>query len=171
MQYFRKRHQIYQTFPIKNKKAQEKEIKMEIRNICESDREEITNMMAVFYASAAVHTNGSMEIFTADIDAAISSIPYLEGYIIEENGSTAGFSFVAKSFSTEFGKPCIWIEDIYIKDEYRGKGFGTSFMKFIIDKYPNAVIRLEAEKENERAVHVYEKCGFEVIPYMEMIKL
>ena len=28
--------------------------------------------------------------------------------------------------------------------------------------------RLEVEEENERAVAVYEKCGFEEIPYMEM---
>ena len=37
-------------------------------------------------------------------------------------------------------------------------------------KYPDAILRLEVEAENERAVHVYQKCGFEVIPYMEMKK-
>ena len=31
------------------------------------------------------------------------------------------------------------------------------------------VIRLEVEEENERAVKVYEKNGFHVLPYMEMI--
>jgi ribosomal protein S18 acetylase RimI-like enzyme len=32
------------------------------------------------------------------------------------------------------------------------------------------VKRLEVEEENRNAIHVYEKCGYEVIPYMEMIK-
>ena len=36
--------------------------------------------------------------------------------------------------------------------------------------HPNAILRLEVEAENERAVNVYHKCGFEVIPYMEMKK-
>ena len=29
---------------------------------------------------------------------------------------------------------------------------------------------LEVEEENERAVHVYKKAGYEVLPYMEMIR-
>ena len=43
-------------------------------------------------------------------------------------------------------------------------------MRFIEEKYPDSVLRLEVEEENDRAVAVYEKCGFEVIPYMEMKK-
>ena len=39
------------------------------------------------------------------------------------------------------------------------------------EKYPNTVMRLEAEEENERAIHVYRKCGFEVLPYMELKKI
>ena len=35
--------------------------------------------------------------------------------------------------------------------------------------YAGCVIRLEVEEENERAVKVYEKNGFHVLPYMEMI--
>lgn len=77
---------------------------------------------------------------------------------------------VAKSFSTEFGKPCVWIEDLYIKDEYRGLGLGKQLMNFITDKYTNCIFRLEVEKENEIAVKLYEKCGFSVLPYVEMKK-
>lgn len=77
---------------------------------------------------------------------------------------------IAKSYSTEFGKPCIWIEDIYIMDEHRGSGIGSQFLKYIEAKYPNSVYRLEVEAENVRAVSVYEKSGFEILPYMEMKK-
>ena len=37
--------------------------------------------------------------------------------------------------------------------------------------YPEAVLRLVVEEENGRAVKVYEKNGFNVLPYMEMKKL
>ena len=92
----------------------------------ESDREEVSSMMRIFYASPAVISNGSEEIFSKDIDACVSDDPYLEGYIFERDGKTLGYSMLAKSFSTEFGKHCIWIEDLYLKPEYRGEGVGST---------------------------------------------
>ena len=42
------------------------------------------------------------------------------------------------------------------------------FLDYIKEKYADSIIRLEVEEENERAVKVYQKCGFDVLPYMEM---
>ena len=141
-----------------------------IRYMEEKDRHAVTRMMRDFYSSPAVFTNGSEEIFEADFNACIGESPFIEGYVFEGDGEIMGYAMIAKSFSTEFGKPCIWIEDLYIKDEYRGLGIGKAFMEFIADKYDGCVIRLEAEEENERAIKLYEKCGFNVLPYVEMIK-
>ena len=66
---------------------------------------------------------------------------------------------IAKSFSTEFGKPCIWIEDLYIKDEYRGLGLGHMLIEFVTKKFTDCIFRLEVEEENERAIKLYKKCG------------
>ena len=136
----------------------------------EKDRNPVLEMMRQFYTSPAVLSNGSEKIFEADITACISGSPYLEGYIFENTEGIQGYAMVAKSFSTEFGKPCIWIEDLYVKNEYRGLGIGSRFLKFIEDHYPDSLLRLEVEADNHRAVHVYKKCGFDVIPYMEMKK-
>ena len=141
-----------------------------IRNITHSDKEAVLEMMRVFYASAAVYTNGSEEIFLRDIETAIGNSPFLEGYVFECGGEIAGYSMLAKSFSTEFGKPCVWIEDLYIKEKYRSQGIGKAFFVFIEEKHPDAVFRLEVEEENEGAVRLYKKCGFTVLPYMEMKK-
>ena len=138
-----------------------------IRPMVAADRESVLEMMRIFYASPAVFTNGSEEIFAADIEACIGGSPYLEGYILED-GEIQGYAMIAKSFSTEFGKPCMWIEDLYVKDKYRGMGIGSKFLEYIAEKYSDAILRLEVEEENERAVRVYEKCGFEELPYMEM---
>ncbi len=141
-----------------------------IRYMNENDREQITTMMQVFYASDAVITNGSEEIFEADFNNCISDSPFLEGYVIECDSTVQGYAMVAKSFSTEFGKPCIWVEDLYIKSEYRGMGLGTMFLKYIEEKYPDSIFRLEVEAENEKALRVYKSCGYKVLPYMEMKK-
>ena len=139
-----------------------------IRMMTSEDKACVIEMMRVFYTSEAVWSNGSEEIFGNDIENCVNESPYLEGYIFEDSGEVQGYAMVAKSFSTEFGKPCIWIEDLYIKGEYRGLGLGSRFLDYIAKKYQNAILRLEVEKENERAVRVYEKNGFEVLPYMEM---
>ena len=141
-----------------------------IRSMEEGDRTEVIEMMRVFYASPAVLSNGSEEIFGADFDNCIGTSPYLEGYIFEISGKTVGYGMVAKSFSTEFGKPCIWVEDIYLKENFRDRGIGSRFFDLISKKYPEAIVRLEVEEENERAIHVYKKNGFEILPYMEMKK-
>ena len=44
------------------------------------------------------------------------------------------------------------------------------YLRFVEEKYPNSILRLEVEEENERALAVYKKCGFEPLPYMEMKK-
>ncbi|MBE5888853.1 MAG: GNAT family N-acetyltransferase [Lachnospiraceae bacterium] len=139
-----------------------------IRLMTREDAQHVIDMMRVFYASPAVLSNGSEEIFRNDVENCVNDSPYLEGYIIEDGHKILGYGMVAKSFSTEFGKPCMWIEDLYLKEEARGLGLGSKFLNFIAEKYPDAILRLEVEEENERAIKTYRKCGFEVLPYMEM---
>ena len=141
-----------------------------IRLMTKNDKPAILEMMRVFYSSPAVFTNGSEEIFINDIENCVNDSPYLEGYVVENSKEIQGYTMIAKSFSTEFGKPCIWIEDLYIRDEYRGLGIGNMLMNFITQKYTDCIFRLEVEEENQRAVNLYKKCGFTVLPYLEMKK-
>lgn len=141
-----------------------------IRKMTIEDKDEVINMMRGFYASPAVHTNGSEEIFQSDIDNCINDSPYLEGYIFEEDRFIQGYGMIAKSFSTEFGKPCIWIEDIFIKEAYRKRGITRDFFHMLEAMYPNHLFRIEAEEDNERAVKVYRQAGFTTLPYLELVK-
>ena len=143
---------------------------MEIRKIRQEDFDQILSMMEVFYASDALLIHPDTQTLAKTLTDCIADGPYLEGFVMENEDRLAGYGMVAKSFSTEFGKPCIWIEDLYVESPYRNMGLGSAFLKFVENKYPGHLLRLEVEKENERAVHVYEKCGFEEIPYMEMKK-
>lgn len=139
-----------------------------IRIMTREDKAIVKDMMQVFYASPAVLSNGSEEIFENDIENCVNESPYLEGYVFENENEIQGYGMIAKSFSTEFGKPCIWIEDLYFKPEYRGLGIGSKFFNYIKERYVGHIFRLEVEEENERAIHVYKKNGFYVLPYMEM---
>lgn len=141
-----------------------------IRKMKIEDKNEVSAMMETFYSSNAVSTNGSTEIFDNDFENCIGDSPYLDGYVFVQGERIAGYSMVAKSFSTEFGKQCIWLEDLYLKQEFRGKGIIPEFIAYIQKLYPMAILRLEVERENSHALHVYKKAGFKNLPYVEMIK-
>lgn len=140
----------------------------EIRKMRIDDRDEIISMMKIFYSSDAVFTNGSDEIFENDFLNCINETPYLEGYVFYSDNKVLGYAMIAKSFSTEFGKSCLWFEDLYVKSEYRGNGIVPKFVEYIKQKYPESIFRLEVERENTHAVHVYKKKGFKELPYVEM---
>ena len=48
-----------------------------------------------------------------------------------EDGKEVGFVLFFKNFSTFLGKAGIYIEDLYIKPEYRGKGYGKAIFAFL----------------------------------------
>lgn len=143
-----------------------------IRKMENRDREAVFAMMRIFYDSPAVITKSSDEILMKDISDCISNIPFIEGYVFEINGEIAGYSMIAKSYSTEYGGICIWIEDLYISTEYRHKGLATKFFKYIEELYNNSVVRyrLEVELENENAVSAYKKNGYSILSYVQMTK-
>jgi len=134
-------------------------------------KQAVLEMMRVFYRSPAVHTDGSEEIFQADVEACVSDDPYLKGYVFLEGETPVGYAMTALSFSTEYGRHCVWIEDLYLQPEYRGSGLGSRLFRMLEELHPGAILRLEVEAENTRAVKVYEKNGFDSMPYQEMKKL
>ena len=158
------------SFPTNFDERPEENMNFTIRAMTTQDKDSVLEMMRVFYASPAVFTNGSEEIYLKDVEACVGDNPFLEGYVFEANGELRGYAMVAKSFSTEFGKPCMWIEDLYLKEGSRGTGMGKAFFDFLTQKYTDCIFRLEVEEENERAIRLYQKSGFTVLPYMEMKK-
>ena len=135
------------------------------------DAPTVLEMMRVFYASPALLSNGSEEIFRNDIEACVSDNPYASGYVLHTGEKMAGYAMLAHSFSTESGAPCIWIEDLYLLPEFRGQGIGSAFLKYVREQWPHAVLRLEAERGNAHAIYVYEKNGYKELPYMELMSL
>ncbi len=142
----------------------------EIRQMNKFDEDEILLMMEEFYQSDAVYTSGSREIFINDYKNCINDNPYLEGYVFCIKDKILGYSMIAKSFSTEFGKNCLWFEDLFVKKEYRCKGIITNFFQYIEKKYPNYLYKLEVEEYNKNALFAYKKSGFLELPYKEMVK-
>lgn len=60
-----------------------------------------------------------------------SENPRAEVLILEDNGEPAGFALYFHNYSTFLCRYGIYIEDIYIREKYRGKGYGKAMLKKI----------------------------------------
>ena len=142
-----------------------------IRKFKNEDKTAIVEMMEEFYSSPVVMTNGSIEIFEKDFDTCLNNPTFLEGFIFYNKDNILGYAMIAKSFSTEFARNVIYLEDLYLKAEFRSKGIIPKFIEYIKYNYPNTLLKLEVEKENLHACHCYKKCGFKELDYIEMYYL
>lgn len=48
-----------------------------------------------------------------------------------ENGVPAGFALFFHNYSTFLAKPGIYLEDLFVKPEFRGKGYGKSLLIYL----------------------------------------
>ena len=142
-----------------------------IRRMTPADKPQILQMMRVFYDSPAVEHTAPDAVLEKDIDDCLSDLPFLEGFVIEQEGSIIGYAMTSLSYTTEYGGICIWLEDLYLKPAYRHSGIAGELFTDIERRYPDAVrFKLEVEPENETAVQCYEKYGFHRSPYFLMTK-
>lgn len=85
-----------------------------------------------------------------------------EVLIAEENNQPIGFVLFFHNFSTFLGRKGIYIEDLYVRSQCRGKGYGELILK--------AICQLAMERNcgrvewwvldwNERAINFYKKIG------------
>ena len=139
---------------------------MTIRKIQKQDKEIYLEMARDFYSSPAVLENIPEANITSSFDAFIESTPYGDAFIFEDGGETVGYGVLAYTHSQEAGGKVVWIEEIYIKEEFRGKGFGSHFINFVLEEIPAKRYRLETEPENEKAAALYRRLGFEHFEYV-----
>ena len=54
-----------------------------------------------------------------------------EVVIAEYKGEPIGFALFFHNFSTFIGRPGLYLEDLYIRPEYRGRGYGKTLLSFL----------------------------------------
>jgi len=147
-------------------KGRERQVMLLIRKMRASDEDEVFAMMRVFYDSPAVQHDSSDAVLRQDIADCVGDMPLLDGYVFEYGCAVAGYAMVSLGYSTEVGGLSPWIEDIYLKEQYRGRGIAEAFFQKLPELYPAARrFKLEVEPENARAIRAYHKYGYEALPY------
>lgn len=143
-----------------------------VRRITEKDRNEYLNMAKDFYNSDAVLHNIDEENFIKTFEELMKSDKYALCYILEYQGTMAGYALLAKTFSQEAGGLVCWIEELYIKPEYRNMGIGSEFFSYFDANIAGSMkrIRLEVEEDNLGAIALYKRQGYRNLGYKQMFK-
>lgn len=88
--------------------------------------------------------------------------PYFYTEFAEMNGEIIGYALYYYGFSANRGFPILYLEDLYVKQEYRGQGIGSSFLKKLA-RYAKQkeCCRLEwhVYNWNDSAIEFYKKIG------------
>jgi GNAT superfamily N-acetyltransferase len=88
--------------------------------------------------------------------------PFAETLIGEYGGLPISFALFFYNFSTFMGKPGIYLEDLYVQPEHRGKGFGSKMLAHIaaLAKERNCGrFEWSVLNWNTPAIRTYEKLG------------
>jgi GNAT superfamily N-acetyltransferase len=54
--------------------------------------------------------------------------PHAEVLLVESDGEPAGFALFFHNYSTFLGRPGIYLEDLFVLPEHRGKGLGKALL-------------------------------------------
>ena len=140
-----------------------------IRDLKPKDSDYLLIMMIEFYASPALIHKPEVDVLKRNIESCLNPNISVKCYVFTVDEKIVGYAMLSFSFSTEYGVPCVWLEDLYVKEKYRNRGIGSEFFKLLKKEYPSDQyrIRLEVEPNNERAIAFYEQHGFTDIEYRQ----
>ena len=140
-----------------------------IRKLCPQDEAVFLAMSQEFYASPAVEHAVPYEFHTRAFAEMMRSDTYLEGFLLSDEKTDAGYALLQKTYSREAGGLTVWIDEIYLRPAFRGKGLAKEFFAFA-QTLGAKRLRLEVEPENEHAVALYRKLGYRMMHYRSMTK-
>jgi len=60
-----------------------------------------------------------------------SDDPPFECLLCEEDGVARGFALFFRTYSTWKGRPGLWLEDLFVPEEHRGRGIGLALFRAV----------------------------------------
>ena len=127
-----------------------------------TDISTITQMMQDFYA---------IDNYQMDVEVAknlfhefISNENLGKSWLIYSENEIVGYIILTYIFSFEYGGKIAFLDELFIKETARGKGFGKVAIQFIQSEVPKLSLKLlylEVEPHNENAQKLYLAHDFE----------
>jgi len=99
---------------------------------------------------------------TSMIEKSIFDNNYAEVLFLEVEGKKIGFCLYFYTFSTFEGKPSLYLEDLFVVEESRNKGYGQKTLMYLANQaIQNGCARFEWSclNWNKNAIDFYKKFG------------
>ena len=137
---------------------------MHIRPVTPADHDRILRMVHALY----VEDPGTRMPGDADVrrtlgvlaDAARGAVLVVDD---GRGGAPFGYAFLTKLWSNELGGDVVFIDEIWIAPERRGRGVGTALIQHAMQAMRErgaVAFELEVTPDNARARALYERLGF-----------
>ena len=128
-----------------------------------ADIEIITQMMQDFYAIDNYPMD--VEVTKTLFQEFISNEHLGKSWLIYSENEIVGYIILTFIFSFEYGGKIAFVDELFIKETDRGKGFGKEAIQFIQQAVPKLKLKLlylEVEPHNENAQKLYLAHDFEL---------
>lgn len=101
------------------------------------------------------HTRRTFEEFTRHPEKG-------RAILFEADGQVAGYALLVFFWSNEYGGNKIFIDELFVCPEWRGKGIATAFFQYLQQEWANFAVAFELEvtPQNAEARRLYERLGF-----------
>jgi ribosomal protein S18 acetylase RimI-like enzyme len=134
---------------------------MDLRLAEPADLDLIRTMADEYYAFD--HLEIDSERATAAVRELLADRSLGQIWLVFDGTEPAGYLVLAFGYSIEFGGKDAFIDELYLREQYRGRGWGKAVMESAATAARNAGVRalhLEVTRENARALRLYESVGF-----------
>lgn len=146
---------------------------MEIRSAKETDLEDLLRLL-----KAKAEFDGCLELLRATSDslreAMFSEKPAAHALVAVEDRVIVGMATYFTIFSTFIVKPGLWLDDLYVYEQYRGRGIGKALMEHLCriaeDKACGRVDWL-VSSHNDRGQKFYESIGATISEKARLVRL
>jgi GNAT superfamily N-acetyltransferase len=130
---------------------------------------DVTHIMGMIVELAVFEKLEHMVVATEDLlhEGLFGAKPSCEAIIGEADGEVVTFALFFHNFSTFLTKKGLYLEDLYVRQVHRGKGYGSQMLKHLA--------RIAVERQcgrfewsvldwNMPAINFYKSMGAEILP-------
>lgn len=133
------------------------------QNLQKSQIDSIVSMMQDFYAidNYPIHIEESKQLF----ETFIANSDLGKAWLVYKGEEVIGYVILTFVFSFEYKGILAFLDELYIKKEHQGKGFGKQAVRFVQQECSQLNVKmlyLEVEQHNENAQKLYLAHDFEV---------
>ncbi len=146
-------------------------MKLEFKKAAAGDAVVLLEMMKEFYPHEQLLFD-EKKLKTAFLS--LTENPSLGDVWFILSGEVIGYFVLTYVYSLEYGGKNALLDELFIKEQYRGKGFGRQTLKFIEEHCSRSgvhAVHLQVMKFNPDAKKLYELSGYEEVDRIFMTKI